>query len=86
MAYKAICGQVLVYLSDLLQPYVSYLLLVVLRSRLVHSSDLDFFLVVAPKLWDQLLLHITHALTLGVLKSHLKLHLYLLVFNTIRGL
>lgn len=89
LTYKALNGQAPGYLSDLLQTYTplrslrssDLLLLAVPRSRLVHRGD-RAFAVVAPKLWNNLPLHIRQAPTVNLFKSYLKTHFYLLAFNT----
>lgn len=89
-AYKSLNGLAPTYLSDLLQPHVplrslrsaDQLLLVVPRSRLKHRGD-RAFAVVAPKLWNELPLHVRLAPTLPVFKSRLKTHLYSLAFNAV---
>lgn len=70
-----------IYLSNLLEPYVpprslrssDQLLLAVPKSRLKLRGN-RVFSVAAPKLWNELPLHVRHAPTLQVFKSRLKTH------------
>lgn len=88
MTYKSQNGQAPEYLSSLLQPYMhprtlrssDLLLLATSKSRLVHRGD-RAFLVVAPKMWNYLPLHISKAPTVSLFKSHLKTHFHSLAFN-----
>lgn len=77
--------------------YISGLLEVHTPSRALRSADQLYlvippyrlksrgdraFTVMAPKLWNELPLHIRLAPSLAVFKSHLKIHFYDLTFNT----
>ncbi len=79
-AYKSLNGLPPTFLSDLLQPHVSARslrsadqLLLVPRSRSTHRGD-RAFAVIAPKLWNELPLHVTLTPTLPVLKTRFTRH------------
>lgn len=87
LVYRCVNGLAPEYLSELLTPYApvrsvrseSQFLLNVPRSRLKTRGDRAFS-VAAPKLWNNLPLHIRAAPTLDSFKSALKTHLFTLAF------
>ena len=87
-AFKALHGLAPSYLSELLHPYTpsrslrsaDQLLLIEPRARLKSRGERAFS-VAAPKLWNDLPLHIRQASSLSLFKSHLKTHLFSLAFN-----
>ena len=76
-AFKCLNNLAPTYLSDLLEPYVpsktlwssDQLLLAVPKTRLKLRGN-RAFAVAAPKLWNELPLHVRQAPTLPVFKSH----------------
>uniref|UniRef100_A0A8C6Q3C2 Reverse transcriptase domain-containing protein n=1 Tax=Nothobranchius furzeri TaxID=105023 RepID=A0A8C6Q3C2_NOTFU len=87
--FKALNGLAPPYISELLTPYVP--------GRTLRSGDLHLlkiprqrcktrgeraFSVCAPKLWNDLPLHIRLSSSIGVFKSHLKTYFYSLAFIT----
>ncbi len=75
--FKSLNGLAPQYISDLLHVYTPS------RSLSLQISCCDCaFSVVAPKLWNQLPLHIKMAPTLETFKSHLKTHFYSMAFNS----
>lgn len=86
LTYKVVNGQAPDYLSDLVQLYTpsralrssDHLLLTLHKSRMVHA-----FAVVAPKMWNNLPLHIRKAPTVTLFKSHLKTYFFTLAFKTV---
>ena len=86
-AFKCLNGLAPTYLSDLLEPYVpsrtlrssDQLLLAVPKARLKLRGN-RAFAVAAPKLWNDLPLHVRQAPTLLAFKSRLKTHFYSLAF------
>ncbi|XP_029941085.1 uncharacterized protein LOC115383145 [Salarias fasciatus] len=87
VTYRALHGQAPLYITDLLQPYVTSRslrssdqgLLVVPRSRLKTKGDRAFE-VVAPTLWNSLPVNLRSADTVDSFKKQLKTHLYSLAF------
>ena len=87
-AFKALHGLAPSYLSELLHPYTpsrslrsaDQLLLIEPRARLKSRGE-RAFAIAAPKLWNDLPLHIRQAPSLSLFKSHLKTHLFFLAFN-----
>ncbi|XP_042341014.1 uncharacterized protein LOC121942011 [Plectropomus leopardus] len=85
--FKSLNGLAPPYLSELLQPYTplrslrsaDQLLLSVPKTKRKLRGD-RAFAVAAPKLWNDLPLHIRQASSLSVFKSHLKTHLFSLAF------
>ena len=92
--YLSVClnGLAPIYLTELLKPYVptrtlrssEQLLLAVPKTKLKLRGNRAFS-VAAPKLWNELPLHIRQAPTILVFKSRLKTYLYSLAFpSTVR--
>uniref|UniRef100_A0A671UFZ1 Reverse transcriptase domain-containing protein n=1 Tax=Sparus aurata TaxID=8175 RepID=A0A671UFZ1_SPAAU len=89
-AFKSLNGLALPYLSELLHPYVpacslrsdDQLLLSVPKSKWKLRGD-RAFAVSAPKLWNDLPLHVKQASSLSVFKSLLKTHLFSIAFDTL---
>ena len=87
--FKARHGLAPSYISDLLKPYVptrslrsaGQMLLVVPKSNLVNRGDRAFS-VAAPKLWNELPLHIKQATSLSIFKTRLKTLFYSQAFNS----
>ena len=87
--FKSLNGLAPPYLTELLHPYAptrslrsaDQLLLRVPKTKRKLRGD-RAFAVAAPKLWNDLPLHIRQASTLSVFKSLLKTHLFSLAFNT----
>lgn len=88
-AFKAQNGLAPVYLSELLHPYTptrslrsaDQLLLRVPKTRRKLRGD-RAFATAAPKLWNELPLHIRQSSSVATFKSLLKTHLFSLAFNT----
>ncbi len=88
MVFKALHNMSPSYITNLLDYYTSArtlrsadkLLLAVPRSKKKSKGD-RAFMVVAPKLWNSLPLHIRQAPSLEVFKSQLKTHLFTLAFR-----
>uniref|UniRef100_A0A3B3QY49 Reverse transcriptase domain-containing protein n=1 Tax=Paramormyrops kingsleyae TaxID=1676925 RepID=A0A3B3QY49_9TELE len=86
--FKALHGLAPSYISGLLKVHTpsralrsaDQLRLLIPPSRLKSRGD-RAFAVMAPKLWNELPLHIRLAPSLAVFKSHLKTHFYALAFN-----
>ncbi|XP_042352033.1 uncharacterized protein LOC121950173, partial [Plectropomus leopardus] len=86
--FKSLNGLAPPYLSELLHPYTpsrslrsaDQLLLRVPKTRLKLRGDRAFS-VAAPKLWNELPLHIRQASSLSDFKTLLKTHLFSLAFN-----
>ncbi len=89
-AFKSLHGLAPSYLAELLVAHepvralrsADQSLLVVPRARLKLRGDRAFS-VVAPKLWNELPLHIRLSPSLPVFKSRLKTHFYSLAFNSV---
>ena len=87
--FKSLNGLAPSYLSELLHPYAparclrsaDLLLLEVPRSKRKLRGDRAFS-VAAPKLWNELPLHIRQASSLSIFKTSLKTHFYSLAFNS----
>ena len=87
LTYKALHGQAPVYISDLLQPYITNRslrssnqgLLVVPRTRLKTKGDRSFE-VVAPTLWNALPVNLRSAVSVDAFRKHLKTYLFQLAF------
>ena len=87
--FKSFQGSAPQYISDLLNIYTpprslrsaDHFHLVVPKTRLKTRGDRAFS-VVAPKLWNDLLLEIKTSPTLTTFKSRLKTHFYSLAFNS----
>uniref|UniRef100_A0A669CTZ7 Reverse transcriptase domain-containing protein n=1 Tax=Oreochromis niloticus TaxID=8128 RepID=A0A669CTZ7_ORENI len=90
LVFKSLNGLAPAYMSDLLKPYVptrslrsaEQLLLSVPKSRLKLRGDRAFS-IVAPKLWNNLPLHIRRSTSVLVFKSRLKTHFYSLAFDSV---
>uniref|UniRef100_A0A8C6UH90 Reverse transcriptase domain-containing protein n=1 Tax=Neogobius melanostomus TaxID=47308 RepID=A0A8C6UH90_9GOBI len=90
VVFKCLHGTAPLYLSELLVRHAparalrsaDQLLLEVPRSKRVTKGDRAFS-VAAPKLWNDLPLHIRAAQTLDHFKSLLKTHFYAKAFNTV---
>ena len=88
-AFKSLNGLAPPYLSELLHPYiptcslrsVDQLLLSVPKSKRKLTGDRAFALL-APKLWNDLPLHVKQASSLSVLKTLLKTLLFFIAFDT----
>ena len=86
--FKALHGLAPVYITSLLKPHApsrslrsaNQSLLVVPKTRLKSRGD-QAFSVAAPRLWNELPLHVRLAPSLLVFKSRLKTHFYSLAFN-----
>ncbi len=86
--FKSLNGLAPPYLSELLHPYAparclrsaDQLLLEVPRSKRTLRGDRAFS-VAAPKMWNDLPLHIRQASSLSVFKTNLKTHFYSLAFS-----
>ena len=85
--FKCLNGLAPIYLSELLEPYAptralrsaDQLLLVVPKAKLKLRGN-RAFAVAAPKLWNELPLHIRQSPTLQVFKSRLKTYHFSLAF------
>ena len=83
LTYRALNGSAPIYLTELLHPYVpsrtlrsaSDNLLTPIRTKLSTYGDRAFS-AVAPRLWNDLPIHIRTAESLTVFKSSLKTHLF----------
>uniref|UniRef100_A0A4W5Q8G8 Reverse transcriptase domain-containing protein n=1 Tax=Hucho hucho TaxID=62062 RepID=A0A4W5Q8G8_9TELE len=81
--FKSLYGQAPAYISELLKPHdplrslrsADQLLFFVPRTRLINRGDRAFS-VVAPRLWNDLPLHVRLAPSLHIFKSRLKTHFY----------
>ena len=88
-AFKSLNGLAPPYLSELLHPYIparslrsdDQLLLSVPKSKRMLRGDCAFA-VSAPKLWNDLPLHVKQASSLSVFKSLLKTRLFSIAFDT----
>ena len=88
--FKCLHGLAPQYLSNLLVPYTpsrllrsaDQALLVVPRTKRKSRGD-RAFAVAAPRLWNELPLHIRLTESLAVFKSRLKTHLFSLAFNSV---
>ncbi len=88
MVFKALHNMSPSYITNLLEYHTlartlrsaDKLLLAVPRSPKKSKGD-TAFMVMAPKLWNSLPLHIRQAPSLEVFKSHLKTHLFTLAFS-----
>ncbi len=91
MVFKALHNMYPSYITNLLEYHTPVrtlrsadkLLLAVPRSKKKSKGD-RAFMVVAPKLWNSLPLHIRQARSLEVFKSHLKTHLFTIAFGEAR--
>ncbi len=87
LVFKALKGQALAYICDLLTLYEpdcwlrssGRALLMVPKSRLVTKGD-RAFAIRAPKLWNSLPGDIRQATTVSSFKSLLKIHFYRMAF------
>ncbi len=86
--FKSLNGMAPSYLSELLHPYAparslrsaDLLLLEVPRSKRKLRGDRAFS-VAAPRLWNELPIHIRQASSLSIFKTRLKTHFYSLAFD-----